>query len=171
MALTEKESKTLVSLMKKVEFPVSPEIFNAWCWSFITNPIELAVLRVRDGYQEVFMIYRDDAFYKGWHLPGSIYLPGDTAQQVIQRLVKREVMQEITPAEFIGYAEISKAENSRGQELSLLFVSWCKGSDVSHGKFFPLENPPTDTLEHHKKLLQRVARHPLVVEQILDSMR
>ena len=172
MALTEMESKTLVSLMKKVEFPISPEMFDAWCGSFVTNPIELAVLRVRDGCQEVFMIYRNDAFYVGWHMPGSIYLPGNTVQQVIQRLVKREIKQEISATKFVGYVEVSKAENPRGQELSLLFVSWLVGNnDVSHGKFFPLENPPPNTLEHHKKLLQLVARHPLVVGQVLDGMR
>ena len=43
--LTAQENFQLVKLLDKLEWPVTPEVFDALCVNFVTSPIELAVIR------------------------------------------------------------------------------------------------------------------------------
>ncbi|MBI4065712.1 NUDIX hydrolase, partial [Candidatus Kaiserbacteria bacterium] len=138
--------------------PCSPAIFDAWCGAFITNPLELAVLRRGSSGVEIFLIHREDKFFKGWHMPGTVILPGNKVAEAFERLVKKEVGTPTTKAEFIMWKEFMKgdrddlAENPRGQELSLLFAVFVDGN-VPHGTFFPLDAIPDTTLGHHKQMI------------------
>ena len=93
--LTAQENFQLVKLLDKLEWPVTPEVFDALCVNFVTSPIELAVIRRGEKEQEVLMIYREDKFFNGWHIPGSVILPGRTIELVLSALVRREVGIEI----------------------------------------------------------------------------
>lgn len=113
MALTETESYQLAQLMGKVEFPTTVPVFEAWCENFITNPLELGVLKD----DKILMIYRKDKYYDGWHIPGSVLTPGSRVNEVLDRLIKREVGTLVTKPEFVNWVEIMKSENPRGQVL------------------------------------------------------
>ncbi|OGZ15172.1 MAG: hypothetical protein A3J08_02850 [Candidatus Lloydbacteria bacterium RIFCSPLOWO2_02_FULL_51_11] len=160
---TEQEIAHIVDALKilgEKGFPVPPQVFDAWCGACITVPIELAVLRkASDGTPEVLMIHRDDKFFLGWHIPGSILLPGETEEIVFRRLARKEVIGRISPPQFIDRMHTMKGnENSRGQEVSLLFACFFENQQSPVGQFFPLHNPPEDTIGEHKPFLKRIAR-------------
>ena len=139
-------------------FPVPPEIFDAWCGACITTPTELAVLRRSEKREPlVLMIHRKDKFFHGWHIPGTIMLPGDTEEGALARLVEKEVGSPLPPPMFVDRVHAPKG-TPRGQAAALLFVTFFPdGTPVEDRSFFPLFAPPEDTLPHHKKLLARVA--------------
>ncbi len=169
MALTIVEETELIRLMSKVQFPVSPDVFDVWCENFISNPVELAVVRNCGRTSQIFLIYRADKYYRGWHMPGSVLLPGRKVKQVLESLVKREVGLELAelknPPVFLDYMEFAKGngkgENPRGQKLSLLFVLKLESSEyvTADGGFFSLNELPEDLLTSHKVLVERVRRH------------
>lgn len=164
LMLNKQEGKQLADLLGKLSFPCSPEVFNALCNNLITNPYELAVLKGRlSGNPEVLMIYREDNWYKGWHIPGTVMLPGDTEESAFRRLVTKEVGGDVTTAEFVDRMHFKAGngygENPRGQEISLLFTCDLVGEVYSRrGKFFPLNKIPKNTLTSHVALIERVRR-------------
>ncbi len=164
---TEQETREIVHalhLLSEKGFPVPPEIFDAWCGACITVPIELAVLRVNKdtGKPEVLMVHREDKFFHGWHCPGTVILPGDTEESAVARLLKKEVGATVTIPQFVDRCHVSKGDepyqNPRGQEVGNLFACFLVGEYYGRGSFFPLQNPPKYTLDHHKRILERVAR-------------
>lgn len=147
------------TLLSEKGFPVNTEIFDAWCGACVTVPIELAVLRVSNADNpEVLLTYREDKFHHGWHIPGTILLPGDTEKSALDRLAEREIGARVVKTVFVDRIHRSVKESPRGQETSLLFVSFLKdaSSYSETGRFFPLREPPIDVLAVHKKLLQMV---------------
>lgn len=152
MSLTELESQQLAQLMGKIEWPVALPVFEAWCNNFITNPIELGVLK-DDG---ILMLYRKDRFFDGWHIPGSVLIPGSRVSQVLDRLVRNEVGAKVSEPEFVSWIEIPKEINPRGQELSLLFTCFILEDYFKEGQFFPLSSPPKNILPHHLILVKTI---------------
>src|SRR3989344_6237253 len=142
-------------------FPVPSEIFDAWCGACIVTSIELSVLRNTTKHPEVLMIYRKDKFFHGWHVPGTIILPGDTEESAMARLLQREVGVTVTPPQFVDRGHVPMGngpyENPRGQEVGNAFVCYLIGAYAGKGSFFPLFSPPEDTLGHHKLILKKIA--------------
>lgn len=162
MALTREQELQLAVLLREMTFPTkTQELFEAWCWSQITNPVELAVMR-NEKAREILLIYREDKFYRGWHMPGSVILPGTNSLLARVNLIEREVRAPISIPRFVGYKEFPRgngcAENSRGQELSLLFVAHLTGDlpETSAKRFFPLGAIPEGTLGHHIELIKMI---------------
>lgn len=154
-----------LNLLSEKGFPVSSEIFDAWCGACVTTSIELAVLK-RDeksgGQPKVLMIHREDKFFHGWHIPGTIILPGDTEESAMMRLIKKEVGARVTPPRFADRSHVAKGDgpyqNKRGQEVAILYTCFLIGEYSGNGLFFLLHTPPEDTLGHHKILLEKAAR-------------
>jgi len=148
-----------IDILQEKGFPVDKKIFDAWCSTCITVPIELSVLRVTNKKKlEVLMIHREDKFFHGWHIPGTVMLPGDTEACALARLRDKHVLADTSEPVFVDRLHVPvNQENKRGQMAELLFVSFIQGKHSGVGKFFPLHTPPNDTLAHHKKLLQRTA--------------
>jgi len=161
MSLTRDQELELALLLRKMTLPTqTQELFEAWCYSQITNPVELAILRRRGKEMQIFLIYRKDKFYDGWHMPGSIILPGKTVFQTIENLKIREVPTIAPPFFFVGYAEIPRGEgereNVRGQALSLIYACYdsCGAvQDSENERFFPLYDLPSNILGSHKVLI------------------
>lgn len=160
--LTKRENLELIRLLHKMEWPVAPDLFDAICNNLPVNPIDLAVVREGDEGPEVFLIYRDDTFFKGWHFPGSVILPGRTIDSVLKDIMEREVGVRVKGLTFdlVGFHQFMKGKGvgrcSRGQELDVFYaVSLgrnCKVKIDENRKFFPLHKLPKDILSHHKIL-------------------
>ncbi len=162
MTLTPEESKELARLMKKVTFPVTPEVFDAWCEFFTINTVEIALMRNNAaGEREVFLTYRKDNYFDGWHIPGSVIRPGDSVQVVIDRVTKKELEMEISTPTYLRWFErekgIGKDLCPRGQEISLLFSSELIGEphEHEHGKFFSFSNLP-----------KLIPQHPVLIDHL-----
>lgn len=153
-----------MNLLSKKGFPVHPEIFDAWCSACITTSIELAVLKrdEKGGQPKVLMIHRKDKFFHGWHIPGTIILPGDTEESAMMRLLEKEVGARVTPHRFVDRSHVAKGngpyQNKRGQEVEILFTCFLIDEYSGNGSFFPLHTPPEETLGHHKILLAKAVR-------------
>src|SRR3989344_322546 len=150
--ITNEENLELVRLLKKVEWPVPLDLFDAICNNLSVNPIDLAVIRKGDEGYEVFMNYREDIFFKGWHFPGSIILPGRTIMSVLEDVIEREVgtSAEGLKFEFVGFHQFMKGsgfgECPRGQEVDLFHVVFLdqeiKIETDDTRRFFPINKFP-----------------------------
>jgi hypothetical protein len=167
--LTGGENHQLAELLKKLSWPVDSKVFDALCENFSVTPVELAVMRKSLCGPEVFMVYRNDKFFRGWHITGSIVVPGRTTDDVLRDIVSREVG--ISFAEphfsFVRFRQFMKGsgpnQSRRGQEVSLIHILFLPDdTDVSldgERGFFPLNNLPRDTLQHHKVVLADVREY------------
>lgn len=159
--LTAEETDQLVSLLKKLTWPLDSRVFGALLNKTVSVPIELAVLNDKN---EVLMFYRKDDEYDGNHMPGSVLRDTDTIEDVLERLRKGEVVGgNVTSPICIGLAEISKGsgsgQNPTRHEISLIYLCRLVGEYRGSGKFYPLEKLPEDTLSHHRVLVGRVKRY------------
>lgn len=149
---------------------VPPEVFDAMCEHLVTAPIELAVLRQGVSGSEVLMLDRHDRYFAGWHMPGSVILPGRNTPIVFRSLLKRELGLDFDQLEkqpeLVDCLDIMKGPGlgqcSRGQEANRLYVLRLNYSESTmvecHSKrqFFPLTQLPPTTLPHHQTMIQRV---------------
>ena len=159
MTLALHEEKKLIALLAKVQWPVSPVLFEAWYHAGVMVAVELAVL---NEHKELLLIRRKDRWYDGWHLPGTIMRPGDSVLSALKRLEKEEVGDVIVRPKFAAYTEYSKKENPRGQCVALLHTCTMQNSaQPRHGKFFPLKQARKILIPIHLKLLKllRIHRH------------
>jgi ADP-ribose pyrophosphatase YjhB (NUDIX family) len=159
MKLNQEEENKLIYLLKKVSFPMSKNLFYAWSENLTTVAIEVALLR-KNG--EIFLTYRDDKYFKGWHIPGSIMIPGDTVNDVLSRVMKNEINMPFSTPTFFNWFERTKGVNTqRGQNLALVFIVVAEGNIEENGvrKFFPTNNPPKDLILSPIPILEKLNEH------------
>ena len=163
MALSDMEIVQLVTLLKKMEWPIDSRVFRVLCNKTVSVPIELAVLNSRD---EILMFYRKDEEYDGYHIPGTVIQDTDSVQAALQRLLQNEVIsgdEHISSPKYINWMEIPKG-NDHGQnptrhEISLIYACWLNGPyKGKDGEFYPLDDLPENTLSHHRVLISEVQR-------------
>ena len=155
--LTPAEMRQLIKLWDKVRWPAPEELFEAHCRNEVAIAVELAVLRKQGKKYQVLLIERKDKFFKGWHMPGSLLLPGENIKAVIRRLKRREVTVLITKPQFIGIHESHSRRSS--EEVGLLHICYTKGSTPKNGEFFDISHLPQGTLLHHRWMLRAVRQH------------
>ncbi len=156
-SLTADEVSLLAELLRRVEWPLPLPVFAAAMNKFVSTPIELAVL---DSSGRVLMVHREDAEYVGNHMPGTVLRDNENVPAAINRLLTREVGGKVTPPVSLGWVEVSKG-NGPGQDpnrhqISLLHVCWLTGAYEGAGRFFPVDQLPEDTLEHHRLLVREM---------------
>jgi ADP-ribose pyrophosphatase YjhB (NUDIX family) len=167
--LTDPEIKTFIELIKKLQWPVSPDIFDALCEALIMCPIELAVIRNGNKGPELLLHHRvKDKYFDGttWHMPGTIMKPGQTPETAFAALIEREVGKVTTEPEYIGTYDIPKGvgfgECARGQERSRFFVVRISQNDTINlnetKKFVPLSEITDDLLISNHQLYVRELR-------------
>ena len=117
----------LVALLRKVEWPVSRDVFDGLLGAVPTVAIEVVILS--PDKKRVVLIPRemDDPFFAGKvHSPGTIMRRGDTEATALDRAM-REISAEAAPPEFVGRFHVPMGSGpmdcSRGQEIGLLFVT------------------------------------------------
>lgn len=167
--LTNQENLELVRLLNKIEWPVSADLFDAICGNMSINPVDLAILKKSTDGFKIFLIYRKDNFFDGWHIPGSVILPGRTIAMVLKDIIEREINipEKGFDFKFITFHQFMKGSNlgqcPRGQETELLYALFLE-EDVrietdEFRKFFPIEKPPENALSHHKTLLLSIRNY------------
>ncbi len=155
--LTNTEQLQLANLLKRVQWPLHPEVFDALMNTVVSVPIELAVFN-DNGH--ILMMYRKDHAYEGWHIPGTVLRHTEDVSHAIERLLTHEVKMSVTPPVQLGYTEIKRGnafgEDPNRHQISLLHVCWTRGTIHSEHQFFPPTRLPEETLSHHKKLIQKI---------------
>ena len=162
MSLTPEEQEIAASLLSKATFPLSRDLFNAWCGSFVVPCVEIALLRNGEKGREIFLIYRHDEFFKGWHIPGSVIQPGQTIAVMLKKVADNELQHAQLRPQFLSWFEHMKGnapnESARGHVISLVFVSEVPESLIESEieKFFPLTDVPGDLLPEHISVIEKI---------------
>jgi len=110
---------------------------------------------VQYGVIEVYMIQRsqDDTAYPGeWHCPGSVMRPGESFEDVLDRLAKKEFGADFVSAMFVANINPSSLEpEARGHFLSIVYLCDLEEKEGLRGEWFPVNQLPEKTVEHHRK--------------------
>lgn len=167
MALNEKEKQDLVVLLEKIEnTEIRGEIWHQLVKKFITVPVELCIL---DNQNRVFLVYRKDREFDGYHMPGSVVNDWETVDEARKRLVRDEVIIgagiEITEPEPIGWMDSPKdagpTEPSPRHGILLLHIARFHGDFQPRDGmgFYSLDSIPENTLGCHKYLFPFLKRY------------
>jgi len=160
--LTLGEQKELIRLMKKMTIPAPLEVFYTWCEVFGIIAAELVLLRYKNGKPEIFLEYRKDRFFTGWHVQGSVELPNERITDTLKRVIKNELQGEVTTPKFFNWFERVKGKKNivgfskRGHELAFVFIAEPKKmpKETATRKFFPLNKIPKNTIKFHAALIK-----------------
>ena len=161
-SLTDQEQKELVRLMNKLSFPMPLAVFEARCRVFGTVCAEVVVIKNRNKDAQIFLTYRDDKFFKGWHIPGRVCLPTEKISDTTQRVCKEEIKMKTGKKIFFNWFErpfgSGIGKSPRGHEFSFVFLSELKGKvkEKTTEKFFSLKNLPKDLLLSQKPIIKEL---------------
>jgi len=105
--------------------------------------VELAI--VRNG--KVLLTYRNDAFFEGWHTPGSYMEQGESWQDTAQRCADREVKAKIQVVQCIGPA-VNHPDNPRFHDACQLLLCEIVEGEPEAGEWF--SECPSDLIVAHR---------------------
>lgn len=139
-------------------------LFDALARLTVSVAVEAVCLRLQQYIPEidapsspevqVYLIQRspDDTAYPGeWHCPGSVMRPGETFEDVLERLAKREFGANLTSAKFVANINPSRAEPEvRGTFLSVVYLYVLEEKESLRGKWFSVNNLPEKTVTGHR---------------------
>lgn len=160
--LSLEEQNKLVELMNKVEFPLPLEVFYSWCLNLGSSTAELLLMRKIEDKTEIFLEYREDKFFQGWHIPGCVHLPTESIEDTLNRVIEKEIRFKITSPEFLFWFEYEKGEglgeSPRGHVFSFLYKAFVDEVPElsSTRKFFDLNNLPEDVIKQHIPVLNKL---------------
>ncbi len=165
--LTDDEKEELANLLKKANnVEIRGEIWHQLVVKFITVPIELCILNERN---EVFLVYRKDREFDGYHMPGTVVNDWEDVTTARTRLVHGEVMIgagfSITDPHPIGWLEVGRGEepyqDRHRHAVSLLHIARTTSEFTPREGmgFYPFDEIPKNTLGHHQYLLTFFKRY------------
>ncbi|MBI2054293.1 MAG: NUDIX hydrolase [Candidatus Staskawiczbacteria bacterium] len=155
----------LIEALKKINpfQPYGTELFDALARITVSIAIETVSLRFNNATNklEVYMVQRSliDTAYPGeWHSPGSVMRPGESVEDVLDRLAKREFCNPFISIQFVGVINPSKkSPEVRGHFVGLAYLCVFKETNALRGKWFPVDELPEKTVIHHQKRIIPVA--------------
>lgn len=162
--LTNQEKEELVRLMRKAEFPLPQDVFNAWCVNFTVPCIEFALVRNGVSGREIFLTHRADEFYNGWHIPGAVIQAGEKVKEVLKRVAQNELQGAQCTPRFLSWFEYVKGtgvgKSMRGHTIALVFFAEAPNTlrESNVAKFFPLSEIPGDLISEHVPVVEAVRK-------------
>jgi len=111
---------------------------------------------VIDSHGALLLTWRDDQFWKGWHIPGGLLRYKESFLTRIRATLKRETGLTVIRAKLL---DVYNYQNDpRGHSISMLFLCTCRGS-AKKGTWFK-KVPPRMISAGHKAMSIR-ALHAL----------
>jgi len=130
--------------------PYGATLFDALARLTTSEAVEAVLVRWgADNQLEVYMTQRgsDEAYPNEWHLPGSIYRPGEDTADVMARLSQREFGCKIT-----GWRQVDhfRHAEARGWFSAFVFMLEVEGEPRNaRGAWYLVDNLPPNTVRHH----------------------
>ena len=120
------------------------EIFRELGLKTVAYFIDFAI--IREG--KVYLAYRDDKFYKGWHFPGFCRTPRTELFADCQKAIARELGDSIKIASLGRLHLEDRVNDPRAHHVSdLMLVGWSEGEPVAkEGKGQWFSEMPEDML-------------------------
>src|SRR3989344_6749231 len=156
-SLSDDEMAQLLTLLGKVDGnkPLGTPLFNAISPLVVQSAVEAVCLRLNPEKKvEVYLIQRslNDTAYPGeWHCPGSVMRPGEDFDDVFARLEEGEFIGKLSQKQFI--ANMNSPREARGHFLSVIYLCLLRGKTNLRGAWFPVDNLPNKTVNHHKEVI------------------
>jgi len=148
--------KSAVEALTKIDpkKPLGTELFNAISRFSVGVPIEPVVIRKNSdtGELEVLLAWRDEtapAYQNSWHCPGTFLRPGESQEEAINRIGQGEFGCPVQVVERVGWDD--NPDEERGHCVHLIFLAEPIGEP--QGKWFPVDNLPPETVEHHRQVI------------------
>ena len=147
----------LTRRIKFIDGKIPQEAFYAFCENFVSAVIDLVPYRIDNNEIEILLIYRKDRHYDGFHIPGSVIVPGKTSTDTLNSVIDVELGKNanVGKINFVGVIDAMKGEGSgldkRGQDLKLLYVCEIKG-EVLEGEWFTKNNLPKNIIPEQQKI-------------------
>lgn len=144
----------LIFLLRRIDpqKPLGSKLFDELArvtWSIAFEAV--ALRKNTDGHVEVYLTKRahDDSVYHDlWHVPGSIFRPGESLWDVVDRLRSQEfsiAMQSITFVKPL----YNEHDELRGSMLSLVYLVELDEDD-GRGKWYSVDALPADMVQSHQ---------------------
>jgi ADP-ribose pyrophosphatase YjhB (NUDIX family) len=115
-----------------------------------TVPTSQELLLIREG--RLYLVYRDDENWKGWHVPGGFLSPRETLIMAAQRIADTEIPgSKITGTKLIF--TLRGTDNPRFDTTTLLVISEFEGEPTG-GRWF--EEFPVDFLGGPQRLYPEI---------------
>lgn len=153
--ITQKEITTAVKILRKTQaIPNMPEaLFEVYVTKGVMAILE-CIVRNREG--KVLLTWRDDKFYRGWHIPGGFIGVGESIEQALKRITRRELGAAANKAVFAGFFNYGSID-PRSHTLSLTYT--CQSQQTpKNGRYFSIAEikkiPKKDLLYHVPMLLK-----------------
>lgn len=144
---------------KKAQKSLGKRLFEAVARLSVSVAFEAVCLRKnkQTSQIEVFMLQRDlrDSYPGQWHIPGSVFRPGEQPKDVARRLATKEFRTEIT-SNFKSEGMVFYQE-PRGWFLSLVYLVKCKRMPIKHGRWWSVNDLPKNIVPHHLNYVIPVA--------------
>ncbi len=133
--------------------PLGAELFEAVARVSISLAHELVALRQRGDQTEVLLLQRgpNEVYPSLWHCPGSVLRPGETENDVFNRLAQGKNGVSVISRDFIG--RDNNPGEVRGHFYHLVFLCEVDLSVDFGGRWFSIDNLPETTLEHHREVV------------------
>lgn len=106
-------------------------------------PTSVEIVLVRDG--QVYLTYRDDKHFTGWHTPGGYPSQREPYQDAVQRIAQRELGCSVEVVEIIGV--VDHVDTPRFHDVSLLVLCRVTDEQPQGGEWFA--ERPADLLSVH----------------------
>ena len=134
--------------------PLGSRLFEAIARLSVNVAFEAVCLRRNPKTKavEVFLLKRGahESFPGQWHVPGSVFRPGEKPKDVIRRLSLPREFGTPVISDFKCHGAIFIPE-ARGWFLSLVYLVKCKGKPNSEGRWFNVKNLSKNVIPHHRK--------------------
>lgn len=152
MGLSAEELSELAILLRRLAgsggaMPNTPRVI----WDALAGVVpRLAVelFLVRDG--AVLLTWRDDAQWRGWHVPGGFVGVGETLGDAGRRIAARELGVQLEVETVV--ADYAWPDHPCGAVLSLLCACTCVGQP-SEGRYF--DTLPEPMVHRHDEIVSR----------------
>ena len=149
--LSEKESKQLSLLLKKIDNPhegLPQPIFDALCDLVPFVACELAIVDKKKG---VLLTWREDKWWHGWHFPGGLLRFRENFEERIERVAWEELGINLSKIKFLFPKNCN--QGARGHVVSLFFLCETEMTPKK-GKFF--KKMPKNIIDAHKEFWKKI---------------
>ncbi len=134
--------------------PLGSRLFEAIARLSVNVAFEAVYLRHNKKTKalEVFLLKRGshDSFPGQWHVPGSVFRPGEKPKDVVGRLSGPREFGTPIISDFKCHGTIF-IPDARGWFLSLVYLVKCKKTPNRQGRWFNVKSLPKTVIPHHRK--------------------
>lgn len=155
--LTSKEQKQLITLLKKIENPqlgLPQSVFDTLVKIVPFVSCELIII----GKKGVLLTWREDKWWKGWHVPGGLLRYRESFDNRIKKVADKELGIKIEKYKFLF--NMNYTEDSRGHSVSFVFLCFTNEAPRD-GQFF--KKMPKDIIKEHVETWKELQKLKIVI--------